>query len=78
MTTIERDRVASGAGPDAIAHHYDVGNRFYSLWLDASMTYSCALWEPGDDLERARERRVERGEEQLGRGALGQAPAARA
>jgi cyclopropane-fatty-acyl-phospholipid synthase len=28
-----------------IAHHYDVGNDFYAAWLDASMTYSSALFE---------------------------------
>lgn len=27
-----------------IAAHYDVGNRFYRLWLDPSMTYSSALF----------------------------------
>ena len=25
--------------------HYDLGNAFFSLWLDDSMTYSCALFE---------------------------------
>lgn len=25
--------------------HYDLGNDFYRLWLDPSMTYSCALFE---------------------------------
>ena len=25
--------------------HYDLGNRFYALWLDATMTYSSALFE---------------------------------
>jgi cyclopropane-fatty-acyl-phospholipid synthase len=25
--------------------HYDLGNSFFSLWLDESMTYSCALFE---------------------------------
>jgi cyclopropane-fatty-acyl-phospholipid synthase len=29
---------------DAIAHHYDVGNDFYRLLLDETMTYSCAYW----------------------------------
>jgi cyclopropane-fatty-acyl-phospholipid synthase len=29
----------------AIAHHYDVGNRFYELVLGPSMTYSCAVFE---------------------------------
>jgi len=37
-----------GASPDAIRHHYDVGNDFYRLWLDSSLTYSCALWDESD------------------------------
>jgi cyclopropane-fatty-acyl-phospholipid synthase len=28
----------------AVSHHYDVGNDFYRLLLDESMTYSCAYW----------------------------------
>jgi cyclopropane-fatty-acyl-phospholipid synthase len=28
-----------------ISAHYDLGNTFYSLWLDKSMTYSSALFE---------------------------------
>jgi cyclopropane-fatty-acyl-phospholipid synthase len=28
----------------AIQHHYDVGNRFFELFLDDSMTYSCAIF----------------------------------
>lgn len=28
-----------------ISFHYDLGNDFYSIWLDKSMTYSSALWE---------------------------------
>jgi cyclopropane-fatty-acyl-phospholipid synthase len=28
----------------AIAHHYDVSNRFYEKVLGPSMTYSCAVW----------------------------------
>lgn len=35
------DRVAA---QKAIEHHYDVGNAFYALWLDAGMSYSCAMW----------------------------------
>jgi cyclopropane-fatty-acyl-phospholipid synthase len=30
-----------------IAHHYDLGNAFYELWLDPSMTYSSALFNSG-------------------------------
>ncbi len=29
---------------DAVSHHYDVGNDFYRLLLDETMTYSCAYW----------------------------------
>ncbi len=28
--------------------HYDLGNAFFSLWLDDSMTYSCALFDSPD------------------------------
>ena len=28
-----------------IYKHYDIGNAFYSAWLDPSMTYSSALFE---------------------------------
>ncbi|MBK1882415.1 class I SAM-dependent methyltransferase [Luteolibacter pohnpeiensis] len=37
-----------------ISEHYDLGNEFYSLWLDPSMTYSCARFtQPDQDLESA-------------------------
>lgn len=37
-----------------IAHHYDLGNDFYRLWLDETMTYSSALFRSGQEpLERA-------------------------
>ncbi|WP_136441307.1 SAM-dependent methyltransferase [Pacificoceanicola onchidii] len=32
-----------------IAHHYDLGNDFYGLWLDKTMTYSSALFETGTE-----------------------------
>ncbi|MDE3061319.1 MAG: class I SAM-dependent methyltransferase, partial [Pseudomonadota bacterium] len=46
-----------------ILKHYDLGNDFYRLWLDPSMTYSCALFE-GDkskslaDAQAAKYRRI--------------------
>ncbi|MFS4580799.1 class I SAM-dependent methyltransferase [Phaeobacter sp. C3_T13_0] len=44
-----------------IKAHYDVGNEFYQLWLDESMTYSSALFAPGDnDLTRAQTRKYDR------------------
>jgi cyclopropane-fatty-acyl-phospholipid synthase len=37
-----------------ISYHYDLGNEFYSLWLDDTMTYSSALFETGQEsLEKA-------------------------
>jgi cyclopropane-fatty-acyl-phospholipid synthase len=49
-----------GASPAAIRHHYDVGNEFWRIWLDPTMTYSCAMWEePNDDLERAQRRKLD-------------------
>jgi cyclopropane-fatty-acyl-phospholipid synthase len=39
-----------------IAFHYDLGNDFYRLWLDRSMTYSSALYDqPGLSLEDAQQ-----------------------
>jgi len=31
----------------AVRHHYDVSNDFFGLFLDSSMTYSCALFSRG-------------------------------
>ena len=37
-----------------IAKHYDLGNEFFSLWLDPSLTYSSAIFEQNDsNLESA-------------------------
>jgi len=37
-----------------ISYHYDLGNAFYALWLDETMTYSSALFETGqEDLAKA-------------------------
>lgn len=44
-----------------IRAHYDVGNEFYQLWLDESMTYSSALFEGNDtDLGRGQNRKYDR------------------
>jgi cyclopropane-fatty-acyl-phospholipid synthase len=38
----------------AIAHHYDVSNDFYALFLDPLMVYTCAYYrDPDGKLERA-------------------------
>jgi cyclopropane-fatty-acyl-phospholipid synthase len=44
-----------------IKDHYDVGNNFYALWLDPSMTYSSALYrDPKANLEQAQQTKYER------------------
>lgn len=57
----ERDR-------NAISHHYDVGNDFYRLFLDAQLVYSCAYFTDDDpidgepashDLDRAQTRKLD-------------------
>jgi len=51
--TIARDR-------RAVRHHYDVGNDFFALFLDRSMTYSCAYFSGGaQTLEEAQEAKLE-------------------
>lgn len=42
-----------------VQEHYDLGNDFYKLWLDETMTYSCAYFEhPDDDLKTAQLNKV--------------------
>ena len=36
-----------------ISFHYDLGNKFYSLWLDRTMTYSSAIFNKNKILEKA-------------------------
>jgi cyclopropane-fatty-acyl-phospholipid synthase len=44
----------------AVRHHYDVGNEFFALFLDESMTYSCAYFSGGaQTLEEAQEAKLE-------------------
>ncbi|WP_313413336.1 cyclopropane-fatty-acyl-phospholipid synthase family protein [Sedimentibacter sp.] len=39
---------------DNVHHHYDIGNEFYKLWLDDTMTYSCGYFKfPWDSLNDA-------------------------
>ena len=45
---------APGKARQNIAAHYDLGNDFYSAWLDETMTYSSARFaSPDDSLEEA-------------------------
>ena len=50
-----------------ISYHYDLGNDFYALWLDDSMTYSSALFKTGqEDLEKAQEQKYASMVDQMG------------
>lgn len=43
-----------------IEEHYDLSNDFFRLWLDPTMTYSCAYWDgPGLTLEQAQVRKYD-------------------
>lgn len=43
-----------------IHSHYDLGNDFYKLWLDPTLTYSCAYFENwDDDLETAQLNKID-------------------
>ena len=37
-----------------VAHHYDIGNDFYRLWLDQDLQYSCGYFtDPANSIEQA-------------------------
>ncbi len=51
--SLARDRAA-------IAHHYDVGNNFFQLWLDRRLVYSCAYFEAAEQtLDQAQEAKLD-------------------
>jgi cyclopropane-fatty-acyl-phospholipid synthase len=51
--SVERDR-------RSVRHHYDVSNEYFALFLDESMTYSCAVWSRGaETLEEAQRTKLE-------------------
>lgn len=50
-----------------ISYHYDLGNEFYGLWLDETMTYSSALFKTGQEsLEAAQIAKYESMLDQMG------------
>jgi cyclopropane-fatty-acyl-phospholipid synthase len=55
-----RRRHARARAAEAVRFHYDVGNDFYSLWLDEQQVYSCAYFSADDDnLDRAQTAKLE-------------------
>ncbi|WP_029616696.1 SAM-dependent methyltransferase [Pseudorhizobium marinum] len=48
-----------GEAQQNVAHHYDLGNAFYKLFLDDNMLYSCAYFrEPTETLEQAQRNKL--------------------
>jgi cyclopropane-fatty-acyl-phospholipid synthase len=48
-----------GKAQQNVAHHYDLGNAFYKLFLDEGMQYSCAYFLNDDDtLEKAQQNKL--------------------
>ena len=63
---LRRDNTRRGSRRN-IAAHYDLGNDFYALWLDPSMTYSAARFDlAGSSLEAAQMAKIDRAAEALG------------
>jgi cyclopropane-fatty-acyl-phospholipid synthase len=49
-----------GRDARSVRHHYDVSNEFFALFLDRTMTYSCAFFSrDGTSLESAQEAKLE-------------------
>jgi cyclopropane-fatty-acyl-phospholipid synthase len=68
LKLLHRRRQNTRAGSKRNIHaHYDLGNRFYGLWLDPTMSYSSALFDgESKSLEAAQAAKYERVLTQLG------------
>ena len=70
----ENELSSAENSPDNIAHHYDLSNDLFELFLDPTLSYSSALFPPDrlegsatrDDLETAQVRKIERLLDQAG------------
>jgi cyclopropane-fatty-acyl-phospholipid synthase len=63
LESIEKDRESDGSQAENkrnIAHHYDVSNAFYALFLDKEMVYTCAYFHDWrDDLDTAQRQKLD-------------------
>ena len=51
---------AAIADPEPVKAHYDLSNEFFALFLDPTMTYSCAYFEDGGEtLEEAQLKKID-------------------
>ena len=56
---LKGERHSAARDRRAIAYHYDAGNAFFALFLDPSMTYSCAYFKGGaQTLEEAQQAKL--------------------
>nr|WP_245976510.1 cyclopropane-fatty-acyl-phospholipid synthase family protein [Amycolatopsis palatopharyngis] len=55
---VEEENTVEGSRSN-IHRHYDLSNELFSIFLDETMTYSSALFAPGDDLAAAQRRKID-------------------
>jgi cyclopropane-fatty-acyl-phospholipid synthase len=54
LSKLPKFKLSMGKQKENVQYHYDLGNDFYQLWLDESMSYSCAYFHAEEDtLEQA-------------------------
>jgi cyclopropane-fatty-acyl-phospholipid synthase len=54
LLTVTAGRISPARAEANARFHYDTGNEFFKLWLDPSLTYSCAYFQtPETSLEQA-------------------------
>ncbi len=49
LTKIMKTSISKKNQKQEIATHYDIGNAFFELWLDKTMSYSCAYFKKEND-----------------------------
>ena len=59
LKKIFKDSASKKHQKDEVQSHYDIGNDFYKLWLDSTMSYSCGYFKKETDtLEEAQKQKV--------------------
>lgn len=60
LTMLPKFKLTMGKQKENVQYHYDLGNDFYQLWLDESMSYSCAYFHSEEDtLEQAQIQKID-------------------